>query len=94
VGSWPAGVSVVTLSVGDLGAARRSYRDVFGLPVQFEDDDSVVFDFGNVLVNLLVITGGPPAWSTRYRSRRLAITHPRAAGGPGDADISWRTRLK
>jgi len=38
----------------DIG--RLFYRDVFGLPVKFEDDDAAVFDFGNTLINLLATT--------------------------------------
>ena len=53
VGSWPRGISAITLFVEDLEAAKRFYREVFGLPVAFEDDDSAVFDFGNTIVNLL-----------------------------------------
>ncbi len=53
MGSWPQGIGAVTLFVEDLGAAKRFYGEVFGLPVHFEDEDSVVFDFGNTLVNLL-----------------------------------------
>ena len=51
--SWPSGISNVTLFVEDLAAARQFYIDVFGLPVAFEDDESTVFNFGNVTVNLL-----------------------------------------
>jgi catechol 2,3-dioxygenase-like lactoylglutathione lyase family enzyme len=32
---------------------------VFGLPVNFEDEVSTVFDFGNTLVNLLQATEAP-----------------------------------
>ena len=55
-GSWPSGISAITLFVDDLDAAKRFYRDVFGLPVVFEDDDSTVFNFGNTIVNLLKTT--------------------------------------
>jgi catechol 2,3-dioxygenase-like lactoylglutathione lyase family enzyme len=50
---WPRGIDAITLFVEDLAAARQFYGVVFGLPVSFEDDDSVVFNFGNVVVNLL-----------------------------------------
>jgi catechol 2,3-dioxygenase-like lactoylglutathione lyase family enzyme len=46
-------LAAVTLFVEDLEAAKAFYLDVFGLPVVFEDDASVVFSFGNTLVNLL-----------------------------------------
>lgn len=48
------GISAVTLFVEDLGRAREFYAQAFGLPVQFEDAESVVFRFGHTLVNLLV----------------------------------------
>jgi catechol 2,3-dioxygenase-like lactoylglutathione lyase family enzyme len=50
---WPKGISAITLFVEDLAAARGFYRDVFGLPLFFEDDSSAVFQFGETLVNLL-----------------------------------------
>src|SRR5213594_782051 len=53
VSSWPRGIGAITLFVEDLEAAKRFYREVFGLPVTFEDDDSAVFDFGNTIINLL-----------------------------------------
>ena len=51
--SWPSGISAITLFVEDVAAAKQFYREVFGLPVHYEDDESVVFNFGNTLVNLL-----------------------------------------
>src|SRR5438128_686891 len=50
---WPEGVAAVTLFVQDLDRSKSFYRNAFGLPVHFEDDVSAVFDFQNVLVNLL-----------------------------------------
>lgn len=50
---WPRGIAAITLFVEDLDEASRFYGEVFGLTVAHEDDDSVVFDFGNTLVNLL-----------------------------------------
>ena len=51
--SWPTGISAITLFVEDLDAAKRFYHDVFGLPIHYEDDASAVFNFGNILINLL-----------------------------------------
>ena len=56
MGSWPQGISTITLFVEDLEAAKLFYREVFGLPVALEDEDSAVFDFGNTRVNLLQTT--------------------------------------
>jgi catechol 2,3-dioxygenase-like lactoylglutathione lyase family enzyme len=57
--SWPSRVSAITLFVEDLAATRQFYQEVFGLPVHFEDDASVVFDFGNAVINLLKSTEAP-----------------------------------
>jgi catechol 2,3-dioxygenase-like lactoylglutathione lyase family enzyme len=51
--AWPGSIEAVTLFVEDLDAAKRFYREVFELPVVFEDDSSAVFRFGETLVNLL-----------------------------------------
>jgi catechol 2,3-dioxygenase-like lactoylglutathione lyase family enzyme len=56
---WPGGIAAITLFVEDLDAAKRFYQDVFGLPVHYEDDNSVVFRFGDTLVNLLKVTAAP-----------------------------------
>ncbi len=56
---WPSGIAAITLFVEDLEAAKEFYQQVFGLPVTFEDDDSVVFKFGETLVNLLKATAAP-----------------------------------
>jgi lactoylglutathione lyase len=52
-GSWPGQISAITLFVEDLDAAKTFYREVFGLPVAFEDSESAVFKFKNTLINLL-----------------------------------------
>ncbi len=51
--SWAKRIDAITLFVEDLEGTKRFYREVFDLPVKFEDDDSAVFDFGNTLINLL-----------------------------------------
>lgn len=56
VSSWPKGIGAITLFVEDLASAKQFYREAFGLPVAFEDDNSTVFKFGNTLVNLLKST--------------------------------------
>jgi catechol 2,3-dioxygenase-like lactoylglutathione lyase family enzyme len=56
VSSWPGSIRAITLFVEDLQASKRFYRDVFGLPITFEDESSAVFDFGNTLINLLKIS--------------------------------------
>ena len=51
--SWPSGIGAITLFVEDLAETKRFYREVFGLPVTFEDASSAVFTFGDTMVNLL-----------------------------------------
>ena len=53
---WPKGIRAITLFIEDLAAAKQFYREVFGLPVAFEDDNSCVFMFGDTLINLLKTT--------------------------------------
>ncbi|MBA2568964.1 MAG: VOC family protein [Actinobacteria bacterium] len=79
VSSWPRGINAITLFVEDLAAAKRFYREVFGLPVAFEDDDSAVFDFGNTIINLLKTTAAreliePAAVASREAGARLQFT--------------------
>jgi catechol 2,3-dioxygenase-like lactoylglutathione lyase family enzyme len=47
------GLGALTLFVEDLDAATSFYRDVLGLSVVHQDEDSTVVDLGNTLVNLL-----------------------------------------
>jgi catechol 2,3-dioxygenase-like lactoylglutathione lyase family enzyme len=51
--AWPGNISAITLFVEDLEATKRFYREVFGLPVTFEDGNSAVFGFGSTVINLL-----------------------------------------
>ena len=79
MGSWPKGVGAITLFVEDLAAAKRFYREVFGLPVTFEDDDSAVFNFGNTIINLLRTTAAgeliePAAVASLEAGSRLQFT--------------------
>jgi len=79
VSSWPGGISALTLFVEDLEATKTFYKDVFRLPVHFEDDESVVFSFSNTLVNLLKTTAAgeliePAAVADRDSGSRLQLT--------------------
>jgi len=44
--SWAKEIFAITLFVEDLKVARQFYREVFGLPVVFEDNHSCVFKIG------------------------------------------------
>jgi catechol 2,3-dioxygenase-like lactoylglutathione lyase family enzyme len=57
--TWPKGIHAITLFVEDLAAAREFYQRAFGLPIHFEDRNSAVFSFGNVLINLLAVSEAP-----------------------------------
>ena len=57
--SWPKRVFAITLFVDDLPVAKAFYEKVFGAPIAFEDDDSTVFEFANILVNLLRTEAAP-----------------------------------
>lgn len=56
MGSWPNGISAITLFVEDLAATKAFYQQVFGLQIHYQDDASAVFSFGNTLINLLKAT--------------------------------------
>ncbi len=78
-GSWPTGISAITLFVEDLEAGRRFYQEVFGLKIAFEDNDSTVFDFGNTIINLLRTTAAreliePAVLATREAGSRIQLT--------------------
>jgi catechol 2,3-dioxygenase-like lactoylglutathione lyase family enzyme len=77
--SWPNGIGAITLFVEDLAAARQFYQEVFGLPIHFEDAESVVFDFGNTLINLLKSSAAreliePAEVAPREAGSRLQLT--------------------
>jgi catechol 2,3-dioxygenase-like lactoylglutathione lyase family enzyme len=56
---WPQAINAITLFVEDVAAAREFYGRVFGLPVHYQDEASVVFAFGTTLVNLLAVGEAP-----------------------------------
>jgi len=56
---WPGAIAAITLFVEEHSEAKRFYDEVFRLPVVFEDDVSVVFKFGDTLVNLLQASEAP-----------------------------------
>jgi catechol 2,3-dioxygenase-like lactoylglutathione lyase family enzyme len=78
-GSWPTGIFAITLFIEDLQAAKQFYLRVFGLPVEYEDDNSVVFKFGNTLINLLKTTAArelvePAQVASREAGSRFVFT--------------------
>ena len=71
--SWVKGIDAMTLFVEDLAATKAFYVEVFRLPVHYEDDNSVVFKFGETLINLLDIAQAPGLIDP-------AVVAPREAG--------------
>ena len=52
-------VGAITLFVEDLQRAKSFYRDVFDLPVVWEDESSAVFKLDNTVINLLDASAAP-----------------------------------
>ncbi|MBM7787908.1 VOC family protein [Tenggerimyces flavus] len=52
-------LGAVTLFAEDLATTKAFYTEIFGLPVTWEDDVSVVFLFGETMVNLLQVSEAP-----------------------------------
>jgi catechol 2,3-dioxygenase-like lactoylglutathione lyase family enzyme len=44
---WEKQIGAVNLIVGDLERSKAFYRDAFGLPIQFEDEDTVMLRLGD-----------------------------------------------
>lgn len=72
--SWVKGIATVTLFVENLEATKQFYLEVFSLPVVFEDNDSAVFKFGHMQVNLLKITAAGELVEPAKVARREAGT--------------------
>lgn len=49
-------INVITLFVEDLHVAKSFYQRVFGISSVYEDDNSAVFDFANMSINLLTVS--------------------------------------
>ena len=78
-GPLPTGIFAITLFVEDLQAAKQFYLRVFGLPVDYEDDNSAVFKFGDTLINLLKTTAAqqlvePAQVASREAGSRFVFT--------------------
>lgn len=77
--SWAHGIYAITLFVEDLDATKQFYREVFDLPVMYEDNNSAVFEFGNTLINLLKLTAAgalikPAVVASREAGSRFVFT--------------------
>ena len=56
---WPGPISAITIFTEDLEATKRFYREVFELPVHYEEAASAVFLFGEMMTNLLHVAQAP-----------------------------------
>ena len=52
-------VNVITLFAEDLAGTRSFYEEVLGLPVIFEEENTVIFKFENVIINLVQVSRAP-----------------------------------
>jgi catechol 2,3-dioxygenase-like lactoylglutathione lyase family enzyme len=79
VSSWAKSIFAITLFVEDLDAATQFYREVFDLPILFQDDNSCVFQIGQTIINLLKTTAAgdliePATVAKREDGSRLVFT--------------------
>jgi catechol 2,3-dioxygenase-like lactoylglutathione lyase family enzyme len=77
--AWPKSVGAITLFVDDLERSRVFYRNVFGLPVAYEDGSSTVFGFENTIINLLKVPAArdliePGTVASREAGSRFQLT--------------------
>jgi catechol 2,3-dioxygenase-like lactoylglutathione lyase family enzyme len=49
---WEKKIGAINLIVGDLERSKEFFREVFGLPVQHEDENTAMFRFGDTYVFL------------------------------------------
>ena len=57
--SWSSKIFANTLFISDLEKSKEFYSKVFEKSAVFEDENSVVFSFGETLINLLVQSEAP-----------------------------------
>ena len=79
--AWPKRIFAVTLFVEDLDTVKAFCQQAFGLPVHYEDPNSAVFQFGEILINLLKITEAdelitPARVAQREAGSRFVLTIP------------------
>lgn len=72
-------INVITLFVEDLHAAKSFYQEIFGLSTAYEDENSAVFDFANISINLLDVAAArgliaPEAVANQEAGSRFQFT--------------------
>jgi catechol 2,3-dioxygenase-like lactoylglutathione lyase family enzyme len=81
VTATPRTVETITLFAEDLDRTKQFYQDVFGLPVVYADENSGVFRFENLQINLLKIPAArnliaPGAVASADAGSRFQFTIP------------------
>jgi catechol 2,3-dioxygenase-like lactoylglutathione lyase family enzyme len=69
---WEKQIGAINLIVGDLERSKAFYREVFGLPLQHEDEDTAMFRFKDTYVFLqrgAAHQNGPQATYSAWRRR-------------------------
>ena len=51
--SWATNLFAVTIFAEDLTAMREFYDRAFGLPLEYEDENSAIYRFGETMINIL-----------------------------------------
>ena len=79
VNTWAKKVDCVTLFVEDLEDAKNFYARVFGLTSVYEDENSAVYNFDKLMINLLTTSAAvelisPAAVATRDSGSRFQFT--------------------
>jgi catechol 2,3-dioxygenase-like lactoylglutathione lyase family enzyme len=77
--AWPKGISVLTLFVEDLALTKKFYQEILNLPLIFEDNNSAVLKFSNILINLLKLAAAdelikPAKAASREAGARFVFT--------------------
>ncbi|ULL14747.1 VOC family protein [Paenibacillus sp. H1-7] len=72
-------INVITLFVEDLHAAKSFYQEIFDLSTAYEDENSAVFDFANMSINLLDVAAArdliaPEAVANQEAGSRFQFT--------------------
>jgi catechol 2,3-dioxygenase-like lactoylglutathione lyase family enzyme len=94
---WKKQIAAINLIVDDVEGAKAFYRDVLGVPLEFEDEDSAAFKFGDQWVFLqtkrtdgvgqfAIIVEDVDAVATGLKERGVTVT-----SGPADRDWGMRT---
>jgi catechol 2,3-dioxygenase-like lactoylglutathione lyase family enzyme len=76
-------VSAISLFVEDLNAAKSFYRDVFGVDVVFEDENSVCVEFDHLLLNLFLVSARSSKSSQPPSRAALPVRGSSSASGRG-----------